>query len=175
MVEALRSAKADGFVFDGELTIPLEDTLSFGALQDRLHPAESRIRKPSAETPALLILFDCLGTARTGSLLHAPLTQRRLELQRITAVLGSAHRTCLSPLTHDLAEATRWLDDSRAALDGVVAKRTDGLYAPGLRGMLKVKRLRTADCVVGGFRPARAASEMDEITGLSRSLVFSPR
>ena len=66
MVEALRSAKADNFVLDGELTVPRGDTLSFGALQDRVHPAESRVQKLSVETPALIVLFDCLATAKTG-------------------------------------------------------------------------------------------------------------
>ena len=153
MVEAVRAAKADDFVLDGELTIPVGDTLSFGALQDRVHPAESRVRKLSVETPALLVLFDCLATA-AGSLLKAPLVERRTALEQVFRGLGRAHRSRLSPFTRDAAEAARWLDHTHGALDGVVAKRSDGVYAAGRRTMLKVKRLRTADCVIGGFRYA---------------------
>jgi ATP-dependent DNA ligase len=163
MVEAVRSAKADNFVLDGELTVPTGDTLSFGALQDRVHPAESRIKKLSAETPGLLILFDCLATAKTGSLIEAPLTKRRDELERVMAGLGRAYRMRLSPLTHDLAEAQHWLDDTRGALDGVVAKRAAGPYEPGKRAMVKVKRLRSADCVVGGFRYAKGTLQVGSL------------
>jgi ATP-dependent DNA ligase len=163
MVEAVRSAKADNFVLDGELTVPRGDTLSFGALQDRVHPAESRVLKLSLETPALLVVFDCLATAKTGSLLNAPLTERRPMLEQIMVGFDGATRTRLSPLTHDPIEAQRWLDDSHGALDGVVAKRTDVAYAPGVRAMLKVKHLRSADCVVGGFRYAKGAREVGSL------------
>jgi ATP-dependent DNA ligase len=163
MVEAVRAAKADNFVLDGELTVPVGDTLSFGALQDRIHPAESRVRKLSAETPSLLILFDCLATANVGSLMAAPLTERRAELERVMRDFGRAHRTRLSPLTLDLAEAQRWLDDARGALDGVVGKQTSGIYAAGERAMVKVKRLRSADCVVGGFRYAKGTREVGSL------------
>jgi ATP-dependent DNA ligase len=163
MVEAVRSANADNFVLDGELTVPRGDTLSFGALQDRVHPAESRVQKLSVETPALLILFDCLATAKTGSLMGAPLAERRLVLERMIAGFGKATRTRLSPLTRDLATAQRWLDDTHGALDGVVAKRTDSAYAPGARAMLKVKHLRSADCVVGGFRYATRTQEVGSL------------
>ena len=163
MVEAVRSAKADNFVLDGELTVPQGDTLSFGALQDRVHPAESRIQKLSAETPALLILFDCLATAKTGTLISAPLTKRRPVLERMMADFGQVTRMRLSPLTYDLATAQRWLDDTHGALDGVVAKRTDTAYAPGVRAMLKVKHLRSADCVVGGFRYAKGTKEVGSL------------
>jgi ATP-dependent DNA ligase len=163
MVEAVRSAKADNFVLDGELTVPVGDTLSFGALQDRVHPAESRVRKLAAETPGLLVLFDCLATAGAGSLLSAPLTERRAELERLMPGLGRAHRTRISPLTLDVAEAQRWLDDTHGALDGVVGKRTGGGYAAGKRAMVKIKRLRTADCVVGGFRYAKGTQEVGSL------------
>jgi ATP-dependent DNA ligase len=163
MVEAIRTAKADHFVLDGELTVPLGDTLSFGALQDRVHPAESRIRRLSAETPALLILFDCLATAKSGSLTGAPLIERRTKLESLMAGLGREHRTRLSPLTRDAGQAQSWLEDTRGALDGVVAKRTDGSYAAGKRSMLKVKRLRSADCVVGGFRYGKGTQQVGSL------------
>jgi ATP-dependent DNA ligase len=163
MIEAIRSVKVDDFVLDGELTVPVGETLSFGALQDRVHPAESRVRKLSLETPTLLILFDCLATTKAGSLMDAPLAERRSMLERMMARFDRATRTRLSPLTHDLEEARRWLDDSHGALDGVVAKRTDAAYAPGVRAMLKVKHLRSADCVVGGFRYAKGTQEVGSL------------
>ena len=155
VMSMLEKAPADNFVFDGELAIPIDGNLSFGALQDRLHPAESRVRKLAAETPALLILFDCLFTEAAGSLLPAPLSKRRSVLEKLSGRLGRAHRTRSSPITADRDEAQRWLDVTHGALDGVVAKKLDAQYAPGKREMVKVKRLRSADCVVGGFRYAR--------------------
>ena len=163
MVAALASAPADGFVLDGELVIPAGDSLSFAALQDRLHPAESRVRKLSVETPALLVLFDCLFTEGTGPLLSAPLTERRAVLEGVAARLGRAHRVRLSPFTRARNEAQGWLDTTHGALDGVVAKRLDAPYAPGKREMLKVKRLRSADCVVGGFRYARGTRQVGSL------------
>ncbi|HEX8664808.1 MAG TPA: ATP-dependent DNA ligase [Beijerinckiaceae bacterium] len=152
VVERLRRLKPDRFVIDGELAIPEGDTLSFDALQLRLHPAESRIRKLSVETPAILILFDCLMTPDGEVLLDHPLTERRTALEGFFASLGETEGLRLSPYTRKAAEAQKWLAKAGGALDGVVAKRLDGPYVSGERAMLKVKRLRTADCVVGGFR-----------------------
>jgi ATP-dependent DNA ligase len=152
MVEVLKALPADRFVIDGELTIAVGGELSFDALQTRLHPAESRVRKLAAEHPAALILFDCLMDAKDRSLLEAPLSVRRTELEALHARFGRAERVRLSPGSEDIEAARRWLARTGAALDGVVAKRLDGPYVPGERAMLKVKRLRTADCVVGGFR-----------------------
>lgn len=149
ILAALAAAEADRFVLDGELVIPAGAALSFDALEGRLHPAVSRIQKLSKETPALLILFDCL--AQDGhSLLATPLTGRRAALEALFPALGSSFR--LTPQTSSLATAQRWLARAGGAMDGVVAKPLDGAYQPGLRAMLKVKNLRTADCVVGGFR-----------------------
>lgn len=155
MVAALSKASVEDCVLDGELTIPRGTTLSFGALQDRVHPAESRIRKLSAETPGLLVLFDCLASASAGRLLDAPLTARRADLERLCAGLGEEARTRLSPFTSDRGRAALWLDAGREALDGVIAKRADGAYEQGARAMMKLKRIRSADCVVGGFRYAQ--------------------
>jgi ATP-dependent DNA ligase len=152
VVARLRTLRPDRFVVDGELAIPQGETLSFDALQLRLHPAESRIRKLSAETPATLILFDCLMTPNGEVLLDRPLTERRQALEAFFASLGETEGLRLSPNTRKTGEAQRWLAKAGGALDGVVAKRLDGPYVPGERAMLKVKRLRTADCVVGGFR-----------------------
>ncbi|HEY9554763.1 MAG TPA: ATP-dependent DNA ligase [Allosphingosinicella sp.] len=140
-------------VVDGELIIPVGGVLSFEALQLRLHPAESRVKKLAAETPAELMLFDCLVSADGESLLERPLAERREALEAFHAA-ESRRSLHLSPGTADRALAEQWLEESGAALDGVVAKRRDGIYEAGERAMLKVKQIRSADCVVGGFRYA---------------------
>jgi ATP-dependent DNA ligase len=152
MVAALKALPVERFVVDGELTISIDGRLSFDALQMRLHPAESRVRKLAAESPAALVLFDCLLDAGGGSLVAAPLAERRAELEALFARFKHAGAVQLSPFTDDIAKAREWLAQSGSDLDGVVAKLRDAPYAPGERAMLKIKRLRTADCVVGGFR-----------------------
>jgi ATP-dependent DNA ligase len=153
VVALLAGLKPERFVLDGELVIEAGGALSFEALQMRLHPAESRIRKLAAETPACLILFDMLGSATGETLLEAPLSARREALEAFIRQVGESEGLQLSPRTLDAEEAGGWLGRAgRGDIDGVVAKRLDGLYAPGERAMDKVKRLRTADCVVGGFR-----------------------
>jgi ATP-dependent DNA ligase len=152
VVAFLRRLPQEQFVIDGELAIPTGDTLSFDALQMRLHPAESRIRKLSVETPAIFILFDMLLTPDGESLLAAPLKERRDALERFFENAGEADGLRLSPYTRKPKEAGEWLAKAGGALDGVIAKEADGPYVIGERAMLKVKRLRTADCVVGGFR-----------------------
>jgi ATP-dependent DNA ligase len=151
------------FVVDGELAIPMGDALSFDALQMRIHPAESRIKKLAAETPALLILFDMLMDAKGNSLIEAPLKTRRAALQDFYKSAGETGQLKLSPYTLDPGKAESWLDDARGSLDGVVSKRIDSPYLPGERAMLKVKRLRTADCVVGGFRYASGSREVGSL------------
>jgi ATP-dependent DNA ligase len=148
----LTALPADRFILDGELTIPVGGALSFDALQMRLHPAESRVRKLAAETPATLVLFDCLADADGAGLVAAPLVQRRAALETLFETLEPQPRLRLSPYTDDAEHAQAWLAQTGGALDGVVAKRRDGPYVSGERAMLKIKRLRTADCVVGGFR-----------------------
>jgi ATP-dependent DNA ligase len=155
MTALLRRLEPSRFVLDGELAIPVGDTLSFDALQMRLHPAESRIKKLAAETPAVLFLFDLLATPDGETLLQTPLLQRRAALEDFFRSIGPVEAVRLSPFTRDLAEARRWLEASGNALDGVIAKRLDGVYQPGERAMLKVRKRRTADCVVGGFRYER--------------------
>ena len=152
IVDQLRTIAPNRFVLDGELAIPIGQSLSFDALQARLHPAESRIRKLARETPAIYILFDMLMTPDAGSLMGAPLIERRAELEAFYDVLDDVPLLRLSPYTRSRGEAEKWLARAGGALDGVVAKELPGPYQPGERAMLKVKRLRTADCVVGGFR-----------------------
>ena len=161
VLETLGKVKERHFRLDGELVIPLEDRLDFEALQMRLHPAESRVRKLAKETPALLMLFDILDIG--GKRLDAtPLSERRKALEkfyRAKAVDGML----LSPATNDRDLAVRWLKRSGGALDGVVAKRLDQPYHFGERAMVKVKQLRTADCVVGGFRYAEKKKEVGSL------------
>jgi ATP-dependent DNA ligase len=164
MVALVRSLPGDNFVLDGELAIPEGDSLSFDALQLRLHPAESRIRKLSVETPAIFILFDMLAAPGGASLMQAPLTERRDALETFFNEAGAAARALrLSPYTRDRDEAQAWLEKAGGALDGVVAKRWDGPYLPGERAMMKVKRLRSADCVVGGFRYGTNSREVGSL------------
>lgn len=154
MVAVLRALPVDRFVLDGELTITVDGEPSFEALQMRLHPAESRVRKLAVEQPATFVLFDCLMDAKGAALVDAPLTERRKALDAISKRFGQAPALRLSPGTTERDEACGWLEDCGASLDGVVAKRLDGPYVPGERAMLKIKKIRTADCVVGGFRYA---------------------
>lgn len=153
VVAMIRALRPDHVVLDGELVVDLGGHLSFDALQARLHPAESRIRKLAAETPARFVLFDMLLAPEDGRLTDQPLARRRAALEAFVARAGVPGRLVLSPMTSDLDEAERWLAGAgHGDIDGVVAKRTGEGYAAGLRPMIKVKRLRTADCVVGGFR-----------------------
>jgi ATP-dependent DNA ligase len=152
VVEMLQGLKTKQFLLDGELIVPVGDALAFDALQMRLHPAESRVRKLAKETPAELMAFDLL-ELDGRSLTALPLSQRRKELERFfrrNEVAGLQ----LSPMTCDREVAIGWLERSGGALDGVIAKRSDQDYRSGERAMIKVKQQRTADCVVGGFRYA---------------------
>ena len=139
----------DHFVLDGELLIPIGGAFSFEALQMRLHPAQSRIRRLAEETPAVLAAFDMLQAPGEPDLRAAPLRRRHAVLAEFLERRGGPRLT-LTRGTENPALAQAWLDDGK--LEGVVAKRLDGPYAEGERAMVKVKRLRTADCVVGGFR-----------------------
>lgn len=150
VVEALLATKERRFILDGELILPIGEALSFDALQQRLHPAESRIRRLSRETPAQLMLFDCLSLGRRD-LMPAPLSERRAVLERFHSEEGGAMLR-LSPASARVEDARGWLERSGGALDGIIAKRLDLPYRPGERAMVKHKHHRSADCVVGGFR-----------------------
>jgi ATP-dependent DNA ligase len=132
---------------DGEIVIARNGVLDFDSMQMRLHPAESRVRKLSAEIPAELVVFDVL--LWNGDPIHEqPLEQRRAELEQVATGFR------LSPTTRDAARAQQWLDSFEAAgLDGVIAKRLGTAYLPGSReAVLKVKPYKTADCVIVGVR-----------------------
>ena len=152
VVARVQAMRPKQFVLDGELAIPIGMTLSFDALQMRLHPAESRVRKLSNETPATLMLFDLLYDAKGRSLLEQTFEARRAELEGFFEDLPLTDGLVLTPYTRELREAQKWLNEAGGSLDGVIAKQLDLPYICGERAMLKVKRLRTADCVVGGFR-----------------------
>jgi ATP-dependent DNA ligase len=152
VVAALAAIPEEGFALDGELLVPVGDGFSFEALQMRLHPAESRIRRLAAETPAVLAVFDMLQTPQGADLRDAPLAERRAALARFIDRHGGS-RLILTQGVEDAAQAQAWLDEGK--LEGVIAKRLDAPYAEGERAMIKVKRQRTADCVIGGFRYAR--------------------
>jgi ATP-dependent DNA ligase len=132
---------------DGEIVIARDGALDFDSMQMRLHPAESRIRKLSAEIPAQFIAFDVL-LWNGEPVWKRPLEERRAELERV----GEGFR--LSPCTRDIADARGWLDEFETmGLDGVVAKKLGVPYLPGSReGVVKVKEEKTADCVVVGLR-----------------------
>ena len=151
VAERLAALATGRFVVDGELLIQSQGRFSFEALQMRLHPAPTRIRRLSKETPAALALFDMLMTPDGRDLRAAPLAVRRKALESFAAT-AEGSMISLTPGTEDRHRAQSWLDDNK--LEGVVAKRLDGPYLEGERAMVKVKRVRTADCVVGGFRYA---------------------
>ena len=153
MVEALRSLTAKQFVLDGELIVPVDGKLSFDDLLQRIHPAASRVQKLSKERPASLIVFDLLVDAKGVCLVSEPLDQRRKKLEAFEArYLTDNPSIRLSPATRDLAVAKGWLKTMRGQLDGIVAKNIDQAYLSGERAVVKVKNIRSADCVVGGFR-----------------------
>jgi len=159
VVEALQQLPAKRFVLDGELAVPVDGALVFDELQLRLHPAASRVQKLAAAHPAFFIVFDLLAGTDGKSLLVQPLRDRRKQLE-VFAKENFKGKTAvrLSPATTDLTKAKKWFDKTGGDLDGVIAKLIDAPYASGERtAVVKVKQVRTADCVVGGFRYATGA------------------
>jgi ATP-dependent DNA ligase len=167
IVELLASLPSGALVADGEIVMVRPEGLSFDELQLRLHPAESRVRRLAAEIPTTLILFDLLEEA--GENLRArPLEERRARLAVVADRLGApavpgeiaelppGPELRLTPWTEDVAEAERWFaDEEGLGQDGIIAKRADQPYQPGVRGWVKVKHRKTADCVVGGYRVSK--------------------
>ena len=156
LVAALQELPPAKFVLDGEIVVLVGEGLSFDQLLQRIHPAPTRIRKLSVEFPASFIVFDLLVDAEGSPLVDRPLSDRRKALDAFARKhLKGASRIALSPSTGDVRQARKWFAKVGGALDGIVAKRADVPYQSGNRdGMVKVKRRRTADCVVGGFRYA---------------------
>ena len=157
LVDAPLNLKPDSFALDGELVVPLGKSLSFDNLLQRIHPAKSRIAKLARETPAQFVAFDLLSLG-DEVLTQRPLSERRIALERFAGQFRPVGRFDLSPHTHSRTVAGKWLAKAGGGFDGVIAKRADLPYQAGNRdGMQKVKRYRSADCVIGGFRYAERA------------------
>jgi ATP-dependent DNA ligase len=184
LVAALLALPARKFVLDGEIVIRGGAQLDFDALLQRIHPAASRVQRLSQETPAAFMVFDLLVDVRGKALVAQPLSARRMALQEFaseniarkdasssknslskasarTALESTTARIGLSPASSDFATAEKWMrEGATSGWDGVVAKRLDCEYTSGERtGMVKIKRIRSADCVVGGFRWARPSAK----------------
>ena len=156
LVDTLREIRATRFVLDGEIVVPKDGVLSFDELLLRIHPAKSRVEKLAAESPATLVVFDLLVDAKGRSLAGEPLATRREALEAFVAKeVPPSLRVRLSPATTSTATVKRWFRSIGGGLDGIIAKRLDLPYQSGTRdGMEKMKSMRTAECVVGGFRYA---------------------
>jgi ATP-dependent DNA ligase len=153
LVAALAELRATKFVLDGEIVIPVGGHLSFDDLLMRIHPAASRVTKLSETTPSVFIVFDLLVDDKGTSLVSFSLKERRKRLEAFERKFFDGRAFVrLSPVTDDIRVARQWFHMG-VGLDGIVAKRNDVAYHSGERtGMLKIKKQRTADCVVGGFR-----------------------
>jgi len=150
LVEAFRTELPDRCVLDGEIVVTAGGGLDFDALQQRIHPADSRVRLLSTQTPASFIAFDLLALD-DEDLTGRPFAERRQALER--ALAGARPPVHVTPATAELARAQQWfVEFEGAGLDGVVAKPLDGMYEPDKRVMFKIKHVRTADCVVAGYR-----------------------
>ena len=153
IVDAVRALRAKQCVLDGELLLQVGDELSFDALLQRIHPAASRVNRLAKETPARYVVFDLLVDADGTNLSADPLSQRREALDDFAKRYLEKSEIALSPYTADRTQVDAWYERVGNALDGVIAKRRDLPYRSGSReGGVKVKHLRTADCVVGGYR-----------------------
>ena len=150
LAAGLETALPGPMVLDGEVVIATDHGLDFDALQMRIHPAESRVRMLSEQTPSSFVAFDLLAHGK-DDLRETPFAERRKRLEATLKKVGVP--VYLTPAMKDRALAQDWFERFEGAgLDGVIAKRLDEPYRPGARAMIKVKHLRTVDCVVGGFR-----------------------
>ncbi|MGY3132926.1 ATP-dependent DNA ligase [Bradyrhizobium sp. USDA 4501] len=167
LVAAALSVKATSFVLDGEIVVPHGRTFSFDDLLQRIHPAASRVTRLAQETPALFLAFDLLASPTRKKLSGQPLSERRPQLEAFArSQLKSNSSFRLSPATTSYALAGKWLARSGGGFDGVIAKRLDLPYQAGNRdGMQKIKRFRSADCVVGGFRYATNRTGDRQVVG----------
>jgi ATP-dependent DNA ligase len=168
IVEAAIALNARQFVLDGEIYIERDGRFDFDALLQRIHPAASRVLRLSKETPSKYAAFDLLVDAGGNRCYDWPLSRRREMLEKFASdefeICGTFG---LSPATGDIEVARTWLAGDMARLDGVVAKRTDAPYAFGSRdAVVKIKRLYTADCVVGGFRRSKEGGIASLLLGL---------
>jgi ATP-dependent DNA ligase len=165
IVTAFISLKPTRFVLDGEIVIPIGDHLSFDDLLLRIHPAASRVKKLANEIPALFIVFDLLVDEYGALLANETLQKRRVALEHFVRNYVRGKRMIrLSPATRSIDEARQWFR-AGTGLDGIVAKRLDRSYEPGERtgAVEKIKKRRTADCVIGGFRYAEKKREVGSL------------
>lgn len=167
LVAAARGLKAARFKLDGEIVVPDGEAFSFDDLLQRIHPAASRVKRLSQETPALYLAFDLLASGRAPRLQAQPLSKRRPALEAFAAAQFNGHASFrLSPATLSHSVAEKWLEQAGGGSDGVIAKRLDLPYQAGNRdGMQKIKRFRSADCVVGGFRYATNKLKGRQVVG----------
>src|SRR5436305_1621431 len=167
LVDAALKLKAETFLLDGEIVVPRGKSFAFDDLLQRIHPAASRVAKLSKETPALFLAFDLLATAKDEKLAEQPLAKRRPALQAFAQLQFKGYPTFrLSPATTSYATAKKWLAQAGGGCDGVIAKRLDLPYQSGNRdGMQKIKKFRSADCVVGGFRYATNKLNGSKVVG----------
>ncbi len=164
LVSAVRSLPVDQFVLDGEIVIFAGGQPSFDDLLMRIHPAESRIRRLAQETPASYLAFDLLVDEHGNTLIEKSQLERREALEQFFRNIGKSKSIQLSPSTPDHAQALRWMKElAGSGFDGVIAKPAGMLYASGERAMQKIKKVRTADCVVGGFRWASKGGEVGSL------------
>jgi len=163
LVEAVRAELPDRCVLDGEIVIATDDGLDFEALQQRIHPAVSRVTMLSQKTPASFIAFDLLALG-DENYTGRPFTERRAALE---AALAAARAPIhLTAITTDLELANRWFVELEGArLDGVIAKPLEGVYQPDRRAMFKIKHVRTADCVLAGFRWHKTSTAATPLVG----------
>jgi ATP-dependent DNA ligase len=165
LVDAAQKLKTPRFAVDGEIVIPGGRTFSFDDLLQRIHPAPSRVARLSKETPAIFVAFDLL-TDERSDLTGRALAERRVALERFVGVFKSSPNFRLSVYTTRYAQAQRWLRVAGGGFDGVIAKRRDLPYAAGSRdAMQKIKRYRSADCVIGGFRYAENRLNNRKVVG----------
>lgn len=161
IVAMLQKLPPKNVVLDGELLILKDGAYSFGDLQMRLHPAASRVVKLAAEMPATFVIFDLLENEAGENLTVLPFADRRAQLEKFHAKHGSKEKNfLLSAQTESLKTAQSWLKKSGWRIDGIVAKNASDVYAPGERRMRKYKVIRTAECVVGGFRYGTGSKEV---------------
>jgi ATP-dependent DNA ligase len=164
LLAAIAALAAKRFVLDGEIVVPAGGKLSFSELQLRLHPAASRVAMLAEAHPARLMVFDLLLGPKGPPLLDQPLSERREALERFFSSLKKHAALALSPRTTSKQEALRWLKSRRNALDGIIAKRLAAPYRAGERdAMVKYKRQKTADCVVGGFRYGKDGEQVGSL------------
>jgi len=167
LADAALRLKATEFTLDGEIVVPHGKSFSSDDLLQRIHPAASRIKRLSQETPALYLAFDLLATAKDHKLASQPLSKRRPALEAFAKIQFRSQTTFqLSPATTNYATAKKWLAEAGGGVDGVIAKRLDLPYQSGNRdGMQKIKNFRSADCVIGGFRYATNKLDGRKVVG----------